>query len=89
MATQPWKNRSVFFKSDQNLTAKEKEILQEVLRTQEAQTRLAELKRYVAHHENDGSTKSIIFLEENFKNMTTFLRVPGVQSTKVNPPQQA
>jgi hypothetical protein len=103
MATQLWKNRYVFFKSDQNLTAKEKEILQEVLRTQpemsflrgflykvweifdgatteaEAQTRLAELKRYVAHHENDGYTKSIIFLEENFKNMTTFLRVPGVQ----------
>jgi hypothetical protein len=37
------------------------------------------LKQYAAHHSNDGSTKSIFFLEDNFKNMTTFLRVPGVQ----------
>ena len=44
-----------------------------------AQAKLAELKRYAAHHEKDGYTKSISFLEDNFKNMTTFLRVPGVQ----------
>jgi hypothetical protein len=45
----------------------------------EAQAKLAELKEYVAHHEKDGYTKSVSFLEEHFKNMTTFLRVPGVQ----------
>src|SRR5215470_12232581 len=45
----------------------------------EAQAKLAELKQYAAHHENDGYTKSIAFLDDNFKNMTTFLRVPGVQ----------
>ena len=45
----------------------------------EAQTKLAELKEYVAHHEKDGYTKSVSFLDEHFKNMTTFLRVPGVQ----------
>lgn len=45
----------------------------------EAQAKLDELKQYVAHHEKDGYTKSITFLEDNFKNMTTFLRVPGVQ----------
>jgi hypothetical protein len=45
----------------------------------EAQAKLAELKQYAAYHENDGYTKSISFLADNFKNMTTFLRVPGVQ----------
>src|SRR5262245_9929420 len=45
----------------------------------EAQAKLAELKQYAAHHENDGYTKSISFLDDNFKNMTTFLRVPEVQ----------
>src|SRR5262249_46397522 len=45
----------------------------------EAQAKLAELKQYAAHHESDGYTKSLSFLDENFKNMTTFLRVPGVQ----------
>ena len=45
----------------------------------EAQAKLAELKQYAAHHENDGYTKSISFLDGDFKNMTTFLRVPGVQ----------
>jgi hypothetical protein len=103
LAAELWKNRYLFFKSEENLTAKEKETVQEVLRTQpeisflrgflhkvwaifegptteaEAQTKLAELKRYAAHHENDGYTKSISFLDDNFKNMTTFLRVPGVQ----------
>jgi hypothetical protein len=103
LAAKLWKNRYIFFKSEENLTTKEKETMQEVLRTQpemsflrgflhkvwaifegptteaEAQAKLAELKRYVAHHENDGYTKSISFLDDNFKNMTTFLRVPGVQ----------
>ena len=103
LAAKLWKNRYLFFKSDENLTPKEKEAMQEVLQTQpkmsflrgflhkvwaifegttteaEAQAKLDELKQYVAHHENDGYTKSITFLEDNFKNMTTFLRVPGVQ----------
>jgi hypothetical protein len=103
LAAELWKNRYLFFKSNENLTAKEKETMQEVLRTQpemsflrgflhkvwaifegpvseaEAQAKLAELKQYAAHHSNDGYTKSITFLEDNFKNMTTFLRVPGVQ----------
>ncbi len=103
LAVQLWKNRYLFFKSDGKLTAKEKETMQEVLRSQpemsflrgflhkvwaifegpaieaEAQAKLAELKQYVAHHEKDGYTKSIAFLDDNFKNMTTFLRVPGVQ----------
>jgi hypothetical protein len=40
----------------------------EVLTTgAETQARLAELKQYVAHHENDGYTKSISFLDDNFK----------------------
>jgi Transposase len=103
LAAELWKNRYLFFKSDENLTAKERQTVQEVLRTQpemsflrgflhkvwaifegatteaEAQAKLAELKQYAAHHENDGYTKSIAFLDDNFKNMTTFLRVPGVQ----------
>jgi hypothetical protein len=103
MAAELWKNRYLFFKSDEHLTAQEKETLQEVLRTQpamsflrgflhkvwaifegpvteaEAQANLAALKQYAAYHENDGYTKSIAFLEENFKNMTTFLREPDVQ----------
>jgi hypothetical protein len=45
----------------------------------EANAKLAELKQYAAHHEDDGYTKSISFLDEHFKNMTTFLRVPGAQ----------
>ena len=103
LAAELWKNRYTFFKSEENLTAKEKEIMREVLRTQpemsflrgflhkvwdifegpateaEAQAKLAELKKYAAHQEKDGYTKSIAFLDDNFKNMTTFLRVPGVQ----------
>jgi Transposase len=103
LAAELWKNRYIFFKSDENLTAKEKETMQEVLRTQpemsylrgfldkvwaifegptseaEAQAKLAELKQYTAHHSQDGYTKSISFLDDNFENMTTFLRVPGVQ----------
>ena len=34
MAAELWKNRYLFFKSDKNLTDKEKEIMQEVLQTQ-------------------------------------------------------
>lgn len=34
MAAELWKNRYIFFKSDKNLTEKEKEIMQEVLQTQ-------------------------------------------------------
>lgn len=103
LAAELWKNRYVFFKADENLSAKEKETMEKVLRTQpeisflrgfllkvwaifegptteaEAQEKLAELKKYAAHHEKDGYTKSLSFLDENFKNMTTFLRVPGVQ----------
>lgn len=45
----------------------------------EAQAKLAELKQCAAYNENDGYTKSIAFLEEDFKNMSTCLRVPGVQ----------
>ena len=45
----------------------------------EAQAKLAELKQTVAYHERDGYTKAVAFLDEHFKNMTTFLRVPGVQ----------
>jgi hypothetical protein len=45
----------------------------------EAETKLAELKQYTAYNENDGYTKAVAFLEANFKHMTTYLRVPGVQ----------
>lgn len=103
MAAQLWKNRYIFFKSDENLSEKEKETMQEVLNTQsemlflrgflnkvwaifegatteaQAQIKWAELKQYAAHQENNGDTKSISFLEEHFKNMTTFLREPGVK----------
>jgi hypothetical protein len=34
----------------------------------EARARMAELKRYVARNENDDHTKSIHFLDDNFKN---------------------
>jgi hypothetical protein len=37
------------------------------------------IRRVTIGGENEGYTKSISFLEGNFKNMTTFLRVPGVQ----------
>lgn len=50
----------------------------------EAQLRLLELKQYAQFHENDGYRKSITFLEENFKNMTTFLRVPGVKRNSLS-----
>jgi hypothetical protein len=103
LAAELWKNRYIFFKSDENLSEKEKQTMQEVLNTQsemsflrgflnkvwaifegattevQAQIKLAELKQYAAHQENNGYTKSISFLEEHFKNMTTFLRVPGVK----------
>lgn len=102
IATKLWQNRYLFFKADENLSAKEKEIMQQVLQTQpkvsflrgfllkvwaifegptteaQAQAKLAELKEYVADHEKDGYTKSVSFLDKHFKNMTTFLRVPGV-----------
>lgn len=103
MAAELWKHRYIFFTADENLKAKQKETMREVLQTQpemsflrgflhkvwaifdgpateaEAQAKLAELKQYAAYKENDGYTKSISFLDEHFKNMTTFLRVPGVQ----------
>ena len=103
MAAKLWKNRYLFFKADENLSAKEQETMQAVLQTQpemsflrnfllkvwdifegptteaDAQAQLAELKEYVRHHDKDGYTKSVSFLDEHFKNMTTFLRVPGVQ----------
>ena len=44
-----------------------------------AQAKLAELKQYAAYTEAAGYRKSIAFLDQHFKNMTTFLRVPGVQ----------
>lgn len=46
---------------------------------EQAQAKLAELKRYAAHKAAGGYRKSIAFLDEHFKNMTTFLQVPGVQ----------
>jgi hypothetical protein len=103
MAAPLWKNRYLFFKAEENLSAQEKEIMQEVLRTQpemsylrgflckvwdifegptteaEAEEKLAALKEYAAYKADNGYTKAISFLEEHFKNMTTFLRVPGVQ----------
>lgn len=103
MAAELWKHRYIFFTADENLTAKQKETMREVLQTQpemsflrgflhkvwaifdgptteeEAQMKLAELKQYAAYQEGDGYTKSLSFLDEHFKNMTTFLRVPGVQ----------
>lgn len=103
LAAELWQHRYLFFKSEEKLTAKEKETMQAVLRTQpemsflrgflhkvwaifegpttaaEAQAKLAELQQYVAHHEKDGYTKSVSFLTDNFQNMTTFLREPGVQ----------
>lgn len=45
----------------------------------EAQAKLAALKQYAAYKAEGGYTKAISFLDEHFKNMTTFLRVPGVQ----------
>ena len=45
----------------------------------EAEAKLAELKQYAAYKKDDGYTKSITFLDGHCKNMTTFLRVPGVQ----------
>ena len=45
----------------------------------EAQEKLDELKKYAAYQADNGYTKSLSFLEEHFPNMTTFLRVPGVQ----------
>ena len=44
-----------------------------------AAAELAKLKEYVKYHEKDGYTQSVSFLDKHFKNMTTFLRVPGVQ----------
>jgi hypothetical protein len=102
MAAHLWKNRYLFFKAEENLSAQEKVTLQEVLAQQpemsylrgflqrvwaifdgptteaEAQEKLAELKKYAAYQADNGYTKSISFLEEHFKNMTTFLRIPGV-----------
>ncbi len=43
----------------------------------EAQEKLDELKKYAAYKTDNGYTKAISFLEEHFKNMTTFLRVPA------------
>jgi hypothetical protein len=103
MATQLWKNRYLFFTAEENLSAQEQEIMQQVLATQPemsylrgfllkvwdifegppteaaAQAQLEELKKYAAYHTDDGYTKAISFLTEHFKNMTTYLRVAGVQ----------
>jgi transposase-like protein len=103
LAAELWKQRYIFFTADEHLSAEEKKIMQQVLRTQpelsflrgflkkvwaifegptteaQAKIKLAELKRYAAFHEDDGYSKSISFLDDHFKNMTTFLRVPGVQ----------
>ncbi|MCW5967171.1 MAG: transposase [Blastocatellales bacterium] len=103
VAAELWKHRYIFFKAEDNLSAKERETMREVLSTQpevsfmrgfllkvwaifedstteaDAQERLADLKRYALHHEKDGYSKSISFLDQHFKNMTTFLRVPAVQ----------
>lgn len=103
MAAHLWQHRYLFFKAEEKLSAQEKEIMPEVLRTQpemsylrgflckvwaifegptteaEAQEKLAELKQYAAYKVDNGYTKTISFLEEHFQNMTTFLRVPGVQ----------
>ncbi len=103
MAAHLWKNRYLFFKAEENLSAHEKDTMQEVLTQQpelsylrgfllkvwdifegpvtaaEAQEKLAELKKYAAYQADNGYTKSISFLETHFKNMTTYLRVPGVQ----------
>jgi transposase-like protein len=108
LAAELWKQRYIFFKSDKNLSDKEKEIMQKVLNTQpevaflrgflnkvwaifngpttelEAQLKLLELKQYAQFHEDDGYSKSITFLEENFKNMTTFLRVEGVKRNSLS-----
>jgi transposase-like protein len=54
-------------------------IFEGPLTESEAEEKLAELTRYAARKTDDGYTKSIAFLKEHFKNMTTFLRVPGVQ----------
>lgn len=103
-AAELWKQRYIFFTSDENLSAEQKETLREALRLQpemsflrgflnkvwaifdgptteaEAQAKFAELKKYAAYKaEDNGYTKAIAFLNEHFKNMTTFLRVPGVQ----------
>jgi hypothetical protein len=106
MAAELWKHRCIFFKSDQNLTDKEKEIMQKVLNLRFASCavfsiksgqsstaqrlnwkrniKLMELKQYAQFHEDDGYSKSITFLEENFKNMTTFLRVEGVKRNSLS-----
>jgi transposase-like protein len=108
LAAELWKHRYIFFKSDKNLSDKEKEIMQKVLNIQpevaflrgflnkvwaifngpttelEAQLKLLELKQYAQFHEDDGYSKSITFLEENFKNMTTFLRVEGVKRNSLS-----
>lgn len=54
-------------------------IFEGPLTESEAEEKLAELTRYTARKTDDGYTKSIAFLKEHFKNMTTFLRVPGMQ----------
>ena len=54
-------------------------IFEDATTEAEAAAELAKLKEYVKYHEQDGYTKSVSFLDKHFKNMTTFLRVPGVQ----------
>ena len=54
-------------------------IFEDATTEAEAAAELAKLKEYVKYHEKDGYTKSVSFLDKHFKNMTTFLRVPGVQ----------
>jgi hypothetical protein len=54
-------------------------IFEGPLTESEAEEKLAELVRYADQKSDDGYTKSIAFLKEHFRNMTTFLRVPGVQ----------
>jgi len=104
LATKLWKNRYLFFKSDKNLTDKEKEKMIEVINSSnkvsyirgflqkvwsifedstneaEARKKLEELKKYSSNQDKEsGFAKAINFLDTNFENMITFLKVPGVQ----------
>jgi hypothetical protein len=54
-------------------------IFEGPLTESEAEEKLAELVRFAERKSDDGYTKSIAFLKEHFRNMTTFLSVPGVQ----------
>ena len=45
----------------------------------EAEEKLSELVRFTARKSDAGHTKSIAFLKEHFRSITTLLGVPGVQ----------